>query len=168
MERGCGARACLIPARLGTKESRLTMNSGMTRRLALCAVLLAAACGGKEKSESEGAAAAPSAAPSVAATGKVITIYTITDETGNRFVPSEIEAHRGDVLHFVDSIGVHNVHFLADSNPGIPNLPAASEMLQIAGQTLDITVDFPAGKTLYFQCDPHAALGMKGHLKVEE
>jgi len=24
-----------------------------------------------------------------------------------------------------------------------------------------------AGSTYYFQCDPHAALGMKGHVKVQ-
>jgi len=28
-------------------------------------------------------------------------------------------------------------------------------------------VSFAEGK-YYFQCDPHAALGMKGHLKVED
>jgi plastocyanin len=40
-------------------------------------------------------------------------------------------------------------------------------MLQLPGQTYDVLVNFPKGK-YYFQCDPHAALGMKGHLEVED
>jgi plastocyanin len=138
--------------------------STMTPRFALFAALLAAACGGAKEPAAPGAADA--AKPSVAATGKVITITMVTDEKSSRFEPNQIEANRGDVLRFTVGVGVHNVHFLPDSNPGIPNLPPASELLQLPGQTLDITVDFPAGKTIYFQCDPHAALGMRGHLKV--
>src|SRR3990172_7517877 len=141
------------------------MTSPMTWRPILLVAFLAAACGGAKDAAAPGADAA---APSVAATGKVITIMMITDEKSSRFEPSEIEAHRGDVLRFTIGVGVHNVNFLADSNPGIPDLPPASELLQLPGQTLDITVDFPAGKTLYFQCDPHAALGMRGHLKVDD
>lgn len=99
--------------------------------------------------------------------GKVIVVEATTDEKGNYFTPSEIEAHKGDVLRYTLRIGVHNVHFLPDSNPGKTGLPPASEMLQLPGQTVDIPVNFAAGK-YYFQCDPHAALGMKGHLKVED
>jgi plastocyanin len=99
--------------------------------------------------------------------GKVIVIEATSDEKGNYFTPNEIEAHRGDVLRYKLKIGVHNVHFLPDSNPGKTGLPPASEMLQLPGQTIDIPVNFAAGK-YYFQCDPHAALGMKGHLKVED
>jgi plastocyanin len=91
----------------------------------------------------------------------------IADEKGSRYAPSEITAHPGDVLRFTLTVGVHNVNFLPDSNPGVPNLPPPSEMLQLPGQTFDLTVSLPAGKTYYFQCDPHVALGMKGHLKVE-
>jgi plastocyanin len=40
-------------------------------------------------------------------------------------------------------------------------------MLQLPGQTVDIPVTFEKGK-YYFQCDPHAALGMRGHLEVEK
>lgn len=98
--------------------------------------------------------------------GKVIVVTATSDEKGNYFTPNEIEAHKGDVLRFTLKTGVHNVHFLPDSNPGKKNLPAASDMLQLPGQTLDISVNFDEGK-YYFQCDPHAALGMKGHLEVE-
>jgi plastocyanin len=59
------------------------------------------------------------------------------------------------------------VHFLADSNPGKSGLPAASDMLQLPDQTYDVPVNFTEGK-YYFQCDPHAALGMKGHVEVED
>jgi plastocyanin len=34
-------------------------------------------------------------------------------------------------------------------------------------QTVDILVNFEK-RRYYFQCDPHAALGMKGHLEVED
>jgi plastocyanin len=39
-------------------------------------------------------------------------------------------------------------------------------MLQLPGQTYDVLVRMPAG-SYYFQCDPHAALGMRGHLIVK-
>ena len=136
------------------------------RTLALVACLLAA-CGGAKDAAPAGDT--PPAAPTApAATGKVIEIQMITDGTSNRFEPAEIEAHPGDILRFTLQVGVHNVHFLADSNPGIPDLPPVSELLQLPGQTLDVVVNFPAGKTIYFQCDPHALLGMKGHVKVED
>ena len=98
--------------------------------------------------------------------GKVIVIEQISDEKSNRFEPNEVEAHRGDVLRFTLKVGVHNVDFLPDSNPGKVGLPKASDMLQLPGQTFDVLVNFAPG-TYYFQCDPHAALGMHGHLKVE-
>jgi len=99
--------------------------------------------------------------------GKIIVIEATSDAKGNYFTPSEVEAHRGDVLRYTLKVGVHNVHFLPDSNPGKKGLPPASEMLQLPGQTVDIPVNFEPGK-YYFQCDPHAALGMKGHLEVEK
>jgi plastocyanin len=128
-----------------------------------------AACGKKAAPPAEGGeTAAANAAPAGAApTGKVITVNMISDEKSNRFEPSEIEAHPGDVLRFTIVVGVHNVHFLADSNPGVPNLPPPSDLLQLPGQTLDVPVNFAPGKSYYFQCDPHAALGMRGHLEVE-
>ena len=101
-----------------------------------------------------------------AAGGKVIVVQLVTDGTGNRFEPNKIEAHPGDVLRFTLKAGVHNVDFLPDSNPGKTGLPKASELLQLPGQTVDIPVTFAKGK-YYFQCDPHALLGMTGKLEVE-
>lgn len=143
--------------------------------LAAAAVVALTACGGggeAAKAPEAPAAAAPSAAPgsplTPAAGGKVITIEMSTDEKGNnKFSPNEFEAHVGDVMRFTLVAGVHNVHFVADSNKALSSPPAASPLLQLPGQTYDIAVDFPEGR-YYFQCDPHALLGMIGHVKVEK
>jgi plastocyanin len=137
----------------------------------------ALACGGGEKgattdtSAAAPPAAAPPAAPGAAVTpgpgGKVIVVELTSDAKGNYFTPAEIEAHQGDVIRYTLKVGVHNVHFLPDSNSIKTGLPPASEMLQLPGQTYDFLVNLPKGK-YYFQCDPHAALGMKGHLEVED
>lgn len=108
---------------------------------------------------------APAGEPAL--TGTVIEIKAVTDEKGNYFEPNRIEAKRGDVLRVVNVSGVHNLHFLADSNPGAANLPPASEMLGLPGQTVEIPVTMAPGE-YYFQCDPHALLGMVGELEVED
>jgi plastocyanin len=131
------------------------------------------ACGGEPPATKHDTAAPP---PSSTATGaqtpdpggKVITIEMTTDEKGvNKFSPANFEAHRGDVLRFTLVTGVHNVNFLPDSNPRGITLPPASALLQLPGQTVDIKVTWPEGK-YYFQCDPHALLGMIGRLEVED
>ncbi|HEX6964924.1 MAG TPA: plastocyanin/azurin family copper-binding protein [Gemmatimonadaceae bacterium] len=138
-----------------------------------------AACGGTrgaaDNDDARQEAAAATGAPRVAdhasdvpaPTGKVIVINLVSDEKGNRFEPSRVEAHRGDVLRFTLTSGVHNIDFTPDSNPGKTGLPAASDMLQLPGQTLDVPVNFAPGK-YHFQCDPHAPLGMTGQLEVEK
>lgn len=120
---------------------------------------------GENESEEHPAPAAASAA--AAATGDTITIEAYSDGTGNYFKPNKVEAHPGDVLHFVLKSGVHNVHFLPDSNAIKTNLPPASEMLQLPDQAYDLVVNFEPGH-YYWQCDPHAMLGMKGTLEVEK
>jgi plastocyanin len=141
--------------------------------LALTAVTLVA-CGG-EKKAADTAAATPSPAQSPTAAGpqtpdpggKVITVNLVTDEKGNYFEPKEVEAHKGDVIRYTLKAGVHNIHFLADSNAGKSGFPTTpSDLLQLPGQTYDLKVSFAKGK-YFFQCDPHAALGMVGHLEVE-
>lgn len=99
--------------------------------------------------------------------GDTIVVEMHSDANGNYFKPANIEVHRGDVIRWVLKSGVHNVHFLADSNAGKQNLPAASDMLQLPDQTWDLEVDLAEGR-YYYQCDPHALLGMIGHVKVEE
>ena len=146
----------------------------MKRELALLvAIASLAACSKGEKSGAEdtSGASAATTAPGGEVTpgpgGKVIVVEATTDEKGNYYTPNKIEAHKGDVLRFTLKLGVHNVNFLPDSNAGKAGLPPASEMLQLPGQSIDIPVNFAAGK-YYFQCDPHAALGMKGHLEFED
>lgn len=143
--------------------------------LALGAVALLDACRGGEHSANTGAAASAVAPAASATTGpqtpdpgrNVVTVQLTTDETGSHFKPKDFEVHRGDVIRFTLGQGVHNVHFLSDSNPGKQGLPPASDMLQLPGQTYDFKVTLAPGK-YYFQCDPHAVLGMVGHVEVED
>ena len=132
--------------------------------LALASV---AACGGSEKPAAiETPAVVPGGPVTPCPTCKVIELTATTDEKGNYFTPNSFEAHEGDVMRVKLVVGVHNVNFLADSNPGKSGLPGPTMMLQLPGQTVDVLLNFGKG-TFYFQCDPHAALGMKGHVKVE-
>jgi plastocyanin len=153
------------------------MRTIVTGLVGFAAVWLCTACGEREEhakadthtAASPGTPSATAGSPLTPAPGrKVITIEMTTDAQGNnKFSPNDFEAHQGDVLRFTLGSGVHNVHFLADSNRTLTNPPPASPLLQLPGQTYDIAVDFPEGR-YYFQCDPHALLGMVGHLKVEE
>lgn len=148
----------------------------------IAAATIVAACGQKtEAPAGESAQAAPAAAAAASGPGwssspltpsgdgKVVVVKAMTDDKGvNRFDPAEVEVHKGDVLRFQLESGVHNVHFVADSNPGKSGFPTQpTDMLQLPGQTYEVLVDWPEG-TYYFQCDPHALLGMKGHVKVED
>lgn len=123
-----------------------------------------AACGGGAGAD-KGAPAAGGAPAAVAATGTVHEITMTTDDKGSSFSPNTISAKPGDLLRFKLAVGVHNVNFLPDSNPGKSGLPAVSTFLQLPGQTYEVPLTFGEG-TFYFQCDPHAALGMKGHVTV--
>ena len=152
------------------------MNHSRTLFSILAASVLMIGCSGKENASSadqSGSAAAgatpasTTGGPVATPTGKVVVVELNSDEKGNYFKPAKFEVHRGDVIRFTLKTGVHNVHFLPDSNPGKTNLPPASDMLQLPGQTLDMPVNLAAGK-YYFQCDPHAATGMMGHLEVED
>ena len=134
------------------------------------------ACGGGEPgptTETAESAAQPSASPAGGpqtpdAGRQVITVEMLTDDQGNNiFRPAEFEVHRGDVVRFKLVSGVHNVHFVADSNPGATGLPPASDLLQLPGQTYDLKVTLAEG-SYYYQCDPHALLGMVGRMKVED
>lgn len=143
------------------------------------AIVLTAAiegCGrARAQADASGNAEAASAAPpgtaggtqTPDAGGKVIPVEVLTDEAGNNvFRPNVIHARKGDVIRFTLKQGVHNVDFLADSNSDKSGLPKASDLLQLPGQTYDVKVTFEKGDH-YFQCDPHSALGMKGHLIVD-
>ena len=127
-------------------------------------ITLGAGACGKESKPAGGAAATEEKHE---ATGKTIVVELYSDATGNYFKPNEITAKKGDIVRFTMKVGVHNVHFLPDSNPGKTGLPPASDMLQLPDQTYDLPVTLAEGR-YYFQCDPHALLGMKGHLTVKD
>ncbi len=139
----------------------------------IMAMLVLSACGGAKDAANDDTARdagglAEAASDEAAATGEVIVVEMITDETGNYFKPRDIKARPGDIVRFTLTTGVHNVHFVADSNKGVAGLPAASDLLQLPGQTYDFTVPSAKDDTkLFFQCDPHALLGMVGAIEVD-
>ena len=145
----------------------------MKRYLVIGAVatLLLAGCAGdsREAETPAGTPATPSASAGGSVTplpgGRIVEVKMITDEKGNYFEPANIEVKKGDVIRFTLAQGVHNAHFLPDSNPGVQGLPAVGPLLQLPGQTTDVLVDWEPGEH-FFQCDPHALLGMIGHVKV--
>lgn len=145
----------------------MNIKHALALTLSASALTLLVACGAKDANEAsvDTPQSATQSASAVTPTGRVIEVTMESNEKGNYFEPAQIDANPGDVVRFKLESGVHNVHFLADSNPGISGLPAASDMLQLPGQTYDVPVNLGAG-TYYFQCDPHAALGMKGHIVV--
>src|SRR3954468_21275742 len=160
-------------------KTLISPRSIMPRAMAAAVVFAGlAACSGESKPTDQTAPNGPAASASASAEwaagplnadpgGKVIAVNLTTDGAGNYFTPAEVHARPGDVVRFNLKVGVHNIHFLADSNAGRSGYPqAASDFLQLPGQTWDMLVRLPKG-TYYFQCDPHAALGMKGHLIVE-
>lgn len=99
--------------------------------------------------------------------GSIIEVRMLTDEEGNnRFDPADFDAKKGDVIRFTLVNGVHNASFLPDSNPGKTGLPPAGPLLQLPQQTYDVKVTWDPG-THYFQCDPHALIGMMGHVRVQ-
>src|SRR4051812_19562792 len=111
-----------------------------TRRILLVSTLAGAvvaltACPGEKPTGEQPSAAAtpaPSAGASGSATplnpdpgGKVVTVELTTDGVGSYFKPAEVKVKRGDVVRFTLKVGVHNVHFLADSNAGRSGYPAS-------------------------------------------
>jgi plastocyanin len=145
----------------------------LQRALSACAILvLVVACRTDKQSPADAdnasrQPAAQTAGPLTPAPGgKIIEVMMVSDGEGNYFQPKEVHANRGDVVRFTLKVGVHNVHFVADSNAGKTGYPTApSEFLQLPGQTYDVAASMSPG-TYYFQCDPHAALGMTGRVIV--
>lgn len=144
------------------------MKRSLMAALTMAAIVFAAGCGGDtaDASPASGTANETAEAAAPERTGTVIEVAMITDDEGNYFEPSTIEARPGDLIRFVLESGVHNVSFPGESNPGVSDLPEASPYLQLPGQTFDLLVDLEPGEYA-FQCDPHALLGMVGTLTVK-
>jgi plastocyanin len=143
----------------------------------------AAACGGGDQAAEQTAApatdapaataeapAAPAAdASAPAAQGQVHEVKMVTTQGGASgvFEPAELTVKKGDIVRFVtDGAAPHNASFPAAENPSGAALPAATPYLAAAGQTADIQITMDAGSYTY-QCDPHAAMGMKGKITVQ-
>jgi plastocyanin len=152
-------------------------------------IVLAAACGGDKPAEtttdtplesadatpqgSSATAAVTTDAPNTSATtapaqGTVHTVRMTTTQGGatGTFEPASITVKKGDVIRFVsEGNAAHNVSFPADQNAGKPNLPAPGQYLT-DGQSYDLQITMDPG-TYNYQCDPHAAMGMKGTITVQ-
>ena len=142
----------------------------------------AAACGGGDKGGEQGGDAAPAGgtatteAPSTttppsapAATGQVHEVRMVTTQNGASgvFEPAALTVKKGDTVRFINDGGAaHNASFPAAENAGAANLPPAGPYLTTAGQTYDVVINMDAG-TYNYQCDPHAATGMKGTITVQ-
>ena len=143
-------------------------NSRLLRLLPFA--LLLAACSTGDKGSASAATPAASKTPGVetpAPGGKIVVVDMVTDADGNYFSPADFTVKRGDVIRFTLKSGVHNASFAHDKNPGITGLPESTPFLQLPGQTYDVKIDLAPG-TYYYHCDPHALLGMVGHITVTE
>lgn len=152
-------------------------------------IVLAAACGGDKPAEttsdtpqgsadvtpqgSSESATITTDAPNTTATtapaqGTVHTVRMTTTQGGasGTFEPATLTVKKGDLIKFVsEGNAAHNVSFPADQNAGKSNLPAPSQYLT-AGQSYELQVNLDPGSYNY-QCDPHAAMGMKGAITVQ-
>jgi plastocyanin len=144
------------------------------------AALLAACGGGADRpaattTDTTTAAAAPAtpavapAAPAAAA-GNVVEVHMVTtpDGASGHFEPANVTVKKGDTVRFItDGKTVHNASFPPADNPGKSNLPPSpGTYLTTPNQTFDLVVNLEPG-TYNYQCDPHAAMGMKGVLTVQ-
>lgn len=142
----------------------------MRRFSSLVLMLAVAACGGDKAGPVPAGAdgtAVPAGSEQPAATGRVIEVKAISDGARNYFEPSEIEAKQGDRIRLVLVSGVHNLAWPEAKNPAGVQLPPATEMLQLPGQSVEIPVTMPPGE-YHFICVPHEAVGMVGELEVED
>jgi plastocyanin len=141
---------------------------------ALGIILVSGGCGGSDAPATAADPARPSGAASGAAasavptTGNVVEVKMMSAPgQGEVFEPADFTVKRGDVVRFVLVSGVHNANFVANRNPSGVKLPATSPYLQAPGQTYEFVVEQPNGE-YYYQCDPHVAMGMIGHMTVTD
>jgi len=85
-----------------------------------------------------------------------------------RFEPARVEAHTGDVIHFIQTDVVpHNVQFKKAPSGAKLGVAMMGPFLLRKGDTYDLPIDrrFVTG-TYGFVCTPHELMGMKGTLIV--
>lgn len=149
------------------------------------------ACGGGEKKGADSTVAMDTAAvvtppPATPATGTAAPITGTThevrmvgDDKGYRFEPASITIKAGDGIKFINvSGGPHNVTFDPAKTPDdveavlAANMP--SQMAPLSGPLLmnpneAYTISFAGVKpgAYEFNCTPHLAMGMIGHVTVQ-
>jgi plastocyanin len=164
------------------------------RKLPILGLLaLAAACGGGDNTETADTtttdAPAASGTPTVTTTapaapaptagapvtpdagGQVHEVKMVTTQNGasGEFQPKTLTVKKGDVIRWTmaDGSAVHNVSFtMAQGNPAGFTPPADSPMVQQAGLTYEVKVDWAPG-TYNYVCVPHAMMGMTGSVTVQ-
>ena len=110
-------------------------------------------------------------------TGKTYEVKMIGDGTTYKFDPAETELKPGDGVKFIMVTGgPHNVAFIDTPAAAQAQLSAnmpqqmkelTSPMMMTANETYTVSfANVPKG-TYNFHCEPHAAMGMKGAIKVE-
>lgn len=153
------------------------------------AAIMLGACGGGDTATADStsasapaAAEAPAAAAAASAapiTGTTHEIKMLGDEKGYRFEPAEITIAAGDGIKFVMVSGApHNVAFDPSKlTPEVKSVLAANmpeQMGELSGKMLlnageSYTISFagvPAG-TYEFNCTPHLAMNMIGHVTIK-
>lgn len=149
------------------------------------------ACGGGEKkgadtmavADTTMAAPTPSATPGTGAgapiTGTTHEVRMVGDDKGYRFEPASITIKAGDGIKFIDvSGGPHNVTFDPSKLPedvktvlmaNMPNqmAPLSGPLLMNANEAYTISFAGVKPGTYEFNCTPHLAMGMIGHVTVQ-
>lgn len=155
------------------------------------AMAIVACAGGEKKTETTTTTTDTAAAPATTTTattagnttaaapitGKTYEIKMIGDGTTYKFDPAETTLKQGDGVKFIMvSGGPHNVAFIdtpaAAQAQLSANMPTqmkelTSPMMMTPNETYTVSFgNVPAG-TYNFHCEPHAAMGMKGAIKVQ-
>ena len=147
------------------------------------------ACGGGEQKAADStpadtAAATPPPATPGTGTGAAITgttheVRMVGDEKGYRFEPATITIKAGDGIKFLNvSGGPHNVTFDPAKTPddvesvlsaNMPNqmAPLSGPLLMNANEAYTISFTGVKAGTYEFNCTPHLAMGMIGHVTVQ-
>jgi plastocyanin len=149
------------------------------------------ACGGGEKKAADSTAATDTAAatptpPATPGTGTAAPITGTTHEVnmvgdakGYRFEPATLTIKAGDGIKFINITGgPHNVTFdpakIPDDVESILSANMQNQMAPLSGPLLmnaneAYTISFAGVKpgTYEFNCTPHLAMGMIGHVTVQ-
>lgn len=136
----------------------------MTRMKWAVGVAIAGALGVGSYTVAAGKITAP------AAEAQVVEVKMLDDGGKMRFEPATVQVRRGDVVRFVQGGTMpHNVQFVRNRAPAGVDLGDAwtGPILAKPGEVYEVPIDdrFQDGEYGYL-CTPHAAMGMKGVIRV--